>query len=905
MDSSAQLTDQIGASVTNGTFGSAPSDGEFGNPFLKYFGQPNGPIQYNARDARSSDRRDLPHAYIGHNNHIREIMEGTIFGNKTSWYTTLALPYLKNDNMNISWSVWTFDAHIVGQVPHEGVPRMITSSERGHTEKVTRRGLGFNLEHGFWNTARGHRQYLNNILQISESVQLTCNYDVLTALLNSNYHEQELQKRIQGGLVDMSALTTSEIQHFGICQKDPRGLELVVQLMRDRFNKMGITPNLFIVPPLMETYLSMVSEFHTSYASQGDQAVENFNKGPRTTGILRGMNTVTTDSFNVYENSPTEDLMARSVDTGAYSLMLHRLEYFKPGYSSEHRSIVIYDENTDSMTKITLKDALANCGRFDSKGYLSVQKHQHLIGRPLNTVSDIFITTDSTAKKQTRLASRFGDISPDHLPTNHIIETAKMIVAKKLQGAMGVKPSNTPTVTTPVVEGGEVNPSGAPADISQHRTWHESNKNALTAAGLAIQPYDSALLFTNDRAEFIEKFHNWVTENKSNLAKFSTAYTKLKKYNAASDRKKIADFNKVLTEINLLKSGESLNMSIDPVSDSLDLPEAVAAPVGTGSKWTKKHKSSSEHISDLLGSSRAALTGAGATPNTQVYGTSDNMTNHGTTISSRLANGDVKTTAIFIIQSLINIKFLNKLIDNDIPIPFDMILARPFISHRMYSMIMMKGGYDTGATFIGHTNMLLSDDGITKMHYGNYTFNSKAIVMRPKNIIVQPDVMFGGYRGGNGSQFFSANDIDKLKSRHPSVLRDRARPSILSMLIPINEKFYFHPIDITGWYKNDTKKEMKNLHYSSAQFYSKVYHFDGLSNRLNDMIGIKFGASSGKRNRIIAQDQWEFHVGNTNGHTGFRSSRSHLGPNLYAGVRAVFDGSLTQIKLLNRNETVI
>jgi len=156
---------------------------------------------------------------------------------------------------------------------------MISSSEFTRTEKTTRRGIGFVLEQGFWSTERGHRNYMYNIMQIRDSVQMTCNFDVLATILEADYHDQELNRRIRAGHVDMSNLLTTEIQQYGIAQKSPRGLEIMVQRMLDRFNKLGITPNLFIVPPLMRTYLSMVSEFHTSFEQQGNQAVANFQQG--------------------------------------------------------------------------------------------------------------------------------------------------------------------------------------------------------------------------------------------------------------------------------------------------------------------------------------------------------------------------------------------------------------------------------------------------------------------------------------------------------------------------------------------------------------------------------------------------------------------------------------------------
>lgn len=901
-DHARQMLDSIGAGKYNGTYGSAPSDGVEGNPFKRYFGDPHhGMVNINARDARSADRRDLPHAYVGKNVHLQEIMDGTIFGNKTSWYTTLALPYEHTDDMTISWSVWTFDKKVVGKVPHEGVPRMITSSERGQTEKTTRRGLAFVLEHGFWGTPRGHRNYLYNIMQIRESVQMTCDYDVLTAILTADYHIQALTKRIHTGQVDMGALLSTEIQHYGIAQKDPRGLEVMVQLMLDRFNKLNITPNLLIVPPLLRTYLSMISDFHTSYQQQGDKAVSNFTNGPTTNGILRGMQSVTTDSFDVYEKSPSVDIMAREMDTGAYALMLHRDEYFGEDYRTEHRSIIVYDESVDSMKTISMEKALRNCGRFDKEGNLDKSKHGYLVGKSAELFRDMFVyeVKEGKSKGLNRLCKKFGDMEHKYLSTRHIIDTAKLIVKKKIDvTGTGIGAKYTPTTKdSAAVE------SSAPVP-RQHRSWHESNKNELTKAGLSPVPYETAVMFTNDRPEFVEKFHNWVSDNKDSLGKFSTAYNKLKKFTAAVDRtKKITEFNKIMVDMNIVKEGESLSISTDPVSDSLDLPEPTAAPaaVGSGSKWSKptKSKITTDRIASLLGSSSRNAPFVGADVEDVDDGSdSSNYNEHVVNINSRVTDDRVASTALFLIEQPIDMNILNYMLDNDIPIPFDVMLVRPFIRHRMYSMILMKGGHETGSTFIGHTNMMLSDDGITKMHYGNYTFNHKSIVMQPKNIIVQNDVMFGGYLGGNGTHFFSEKDFANIRV----VLRSQHRPSMLAILIPLNEPFHFHPMDITGWYANDKKRESATQHYSSSQYYQNIYRFSDLTSRFSDNYIMKYNAPF-KRNTVIAQDQWSFHIGGrSGGYHGFRRSRSHLGPELYAGVRGVFEGTLTKIERPQRTE---
>ena len=51
-------------------------------------------------------------------------------------------------------------------------------------------------------------------------------------------------------------------------------------------------------------------------------------------------------------------------------------------------------------------------------------------------------------------------------------------------------------------------------------------------------------------------------------------------------------------------------------------------------------------------------------------------------------------------------------------VAFEVILFRPWMTYEMSSAILTKAGYDTGATFVGHSDFLLGDDVISKLHYG-------------------------------------------------------------------------------------------------------------------------------------------------------------------------------------------
>ena len=91
------------------------------------------------------------------------------------------------------------------------------------------------------------------------------------------------------------------------------------------------------------------------------------------------------------------------------------------------------------------------------------------------------------------------------------------------------------------------------------------------------------------------------------------------------------------------------------------------------------------------------------------------------------------------------------LVDQGKKLPFTVVLCRT-LHFDMSAMIMMRGGSETGMMTYGHSNVELGDDVKTKTAIVNYTGYLSATVFRPKNVIVLPDVIFNGYRGGGGTK---------------------------------------------------------------------------------------------------------------------------------------------------------
>ena len=96
----------------------------------------------------------------------------------------IALPWrLTETEMEIAWDQLIFDNTLLGQVPEEGVSRLVTQQISERRDHYVRYGLAFMLEHGFMKTDRGRLVYRMNLEQIRNAILETAYLGVLDAYM--------------------------------------------------------------------------------------------------------------------------------------------------------------------------------------------------------------------------------------------------------------------------------------------------------------------------------------------------------------------------------------------------------------------------------------------------------------------------------------------------------------------------------------------------------------------------------------------------------------------------------------------------------------------------------------------------------------------------------------------------
>ena len=158
------------------------------------------------------------------------------------------------------------------------------------------------------------------------------------------------------------------------------------------------------------------------------------------------------------------------------------------------------------------------------------------------------------------------------------------------------------------------------------------------------------------------------------------------------------------------------------------------------------------------------------------------------------------------------------MIQNDVLVPMDFILWRPLIVHDMSSAILMKGGRETGANLHGGSNVAKGNDVTSKLIYYNFTFRSKAIVWKEKNVAIIENLKFESYGGGMSTGFIKkASDLDR---------EDQKRPSIIVTAIPIGEKSLEKRLDFSGrMHVPQVNVDLDGpitWQYSSSEYYDRL-----------------------------------------------------------------------------------
>ena len=306
-----------------GSTGTAPN-----NKWAPFFGSPDGyHEEVRADDQLSHETFNLPKAYEGRNKRLEDILDFMI-RSEDEFYTRELLPWEFTDDIHIVWDVWKFNRTLADVVPEQGISRLVTQESERHTENLVRRGLAFQLEHGFMTTDKGRRNYALNLQQISDAVHTTCYFGVMHALFAGQNYYKEYRRKFARFVKGPRTLFRHERQMWACLQKDIKGVYIMDAEIKHHMKINGITPNVLVLPPKAGIYVSMVPPSETVYSERGPGAHEALTTDRTGITSFRGNKVFEAQSFDVDFQHDFIDLTSRPRMCGEYFVI--------PGTTAPH-----------------------------------------------------------------------------------------------------------------------------------------------------------------------------------------------------------------------------------------------------------------------------------------------------------------------------------------------------------------------------------------------------------------------------------------------------------------------------------------------------------------------------------------------------------------------------------------
>ncbi len=352
--------------------GQAPiTGGARGSELERLLGPTNDQIVPNPFDNVAHTHYDLPELFKGQVKMIREALDAAVIYDTVSPLTTVCCPWLQTPEHHFQWQTWEFNVVMAGQVPHEGVSRLVTTKKTSNSGHVLRRGLAFMLEADFFGTPTGRRQFQQNVRGIQACVQETVEYDVVCTILTCKTYQQMWQEKYGNPLVNYHRIVDDEKENYCCLQRDANRLEIMVEHYKRIMKKMKRNPDVLLWGPGLSIYISMCVPARTTYWEFGPDGVQNLKEGPDAITNYRGLAVYEMKDFIQGDNQPPVQLLTQAHQVGERYTMFWRhrnqnLDQLPSGYETRMRDIWIYNQNTDDVVKIEFSNALSHAGIFDA-----------------------------------------------------------------------------------------------------------------------------------------------------------------------------------------------------------------------------------------------------------------------------------------------------------------------------------------------------------------------------------------------------------------------------------------------------------------------------------------------------------------------------------------------------------
>lgn len=308
-------------------------------------------------------RWHLPDVLKGPNEFLTTRIDGYISDPANSPFTSEILPYkyIDNPDQKLKWNVYAFDEGMASRVPYESAARVLTQTKKSFAGYTIRQGLAIRMEHNFMVSPEGRQNFLNQLNQMVGSVQLTNDLDVHMALIQAPSYARTMAEKYHSSDKTASQICREYVDLYGIMQKNPNGLDILIEDAKGVLRTWGSTPPDFLLCNAKLTMQMQMTPERTSYTVNGPEGQKRLKQGPEI-AKYRGLKIINTRSFSIETGAPPRDLLRRRVRVAEY----YRVP---PMADMQNKMIQLYDESKNTWFSLTYDDLCAHAKVTGSGGY--------------------------------------------------------------------------------------------------------------------------------------------------------------------------------------------------------------------------------------------------------------------------------------------------------------------------------------------------------------------------------------------------------------------------------------------------------------------------------------------------------------------------------------------------------
>lgn len=320
------------------------------NMYEAIFGPAGRDIRQDTQRNKRHQRWHLPDALKGYNSYLNDRVDGLITDATNSPFTKTILPYvyMENPDQKIKWNVYSFDEGLASRVPYESAARVLTQTKTSHAGYAVRHGLAIKMEHNFLASAAGLQNFQRQLTQLVGSIQLTNNLDVHIALLQAPSYQKTIDEKYYDQTRTLHRAGKTFCDLFGIMQKIPNALDIIIEDARSHLNTWGSPPPTFLLcPSSLTAQLTMLPE-RTEYLTNGPEGPARLAKGPDLPSY-RGLSIIHSQKFELEKGRVPRNILKRRVRVA---------EYYFVDEISPNTVLSLYNQKTDSLENFTKKELI-------------------------------------------------------------------------------------------------------------------------------------------------------------------------------------------------------------------------------------------------------------------------------------------------------------------------------------------------------------------------------------------------------------------------------------------------------------------------------------------------------------------------------------------------------------------